>query len=58
MIKYEYHCDREDCNTWSSNGDQFILVMYDALTAKHYCCKWCMVVEESRYAEPTETIDL
>lgn len=53
-----YHCDRQGCDTWSNSWDDFIAVYYSRTRIKFYCCKWCMVVEESRDAEPTETIDL
>lgn len=52
-----YHCDREDCDTWSSMLDLFIIVSYpDTKKLSHYCCNWCMVVEESKNVEPTETL--
>lgn len=50
------HCDRSDCDTWSFVGTDFIVVSYDLSTSKYYCCRWCMVVEESKDVEPTETV--
>lgn len=51
-----YHCDREDCDTWTSSDTLFIRVVYSEDDVKHYCCKWCMVVEESKNVEPTEIV--
>lgn len=51
------HCDRIDCDTWSYDGKDFVLVSYGSNHAKYYCCRWCMVVEESRDVEPTEVIE-
>ncbi len=50
------HCDRSDCDTWSYDGENFIFVSYSKYVNKYYCCKWCMVVEESKDVEPTETV--
>lgn len=51
------HCDREDCNTWSYSSNDFLTVSYGLGHIKHYCCKWCLVVEESKNAEPTEVVE-
>jgi hypothetical protein len=49
-----YHCDKDDCDTWTTNLDHFILVLHPGIKRSfHYCCNWCMVVEESKTAEPT-----
>ncbi len=45
------HCDRSDCDTWSYDGENFIFVSYSKYVNKYYCCKWCMVVEESKNDE-------
>lgn len=51
------HCDREDCDTWSYNEKDFlILSSFDNKDIKSYCCTWCLVVQESKYAEPTEVV--
>ena len=50
------HCDRSDCNTWSYDNKDFVFVSYGAGHINYYCTRWCMVVEESRDIEPTETV--
>lgn len=50
------HCDRSDCDTWSIAAEDFVFVSYGPGHIKYYCTKWCMVVEESKNAEPTEIV--
>ena len=52
-----YHCDRDDCDTWSNDPSIFTVVYHTNYMIKMYCTLWCMVVEESKTAEPTEVID-
>lgn len=51
------HCDRVGCNTWTKDLSAFIIVYFDISDARHYCTRWCMVVEESRDVEPTEVVE-
>jgi hypothetical protein len=51
------HCDRSDCDTWSYAMADFIIVSYTIQDVRYYCCKWCLVVEESKDAEPTEVVE-
>lgn len=50
------HCDREECDTWAYTAFDFFTVSAGPDYTKHYCCRWCMIVEESKDAEPTEVV--
>lgn len=52
------HCDREGCDTWSYDDSHFLQVSsFDKTYIKMYCCTWCLIVEESKHAEPTEVVE-
>lgn len=50
------HCDKDDCDTWSFDNNQFIIVAHPGPKIRYYCTRWCMVVEESKDVEPTEIV--
>lgn len=51
-----FHCDKDECDSWSYSGKEFIFVDYGMGNMKYYCCKWCMVVQESKDVDYTETV--
>lgn len=51
-----FRCDRQGCGTMGRPA-LFIIVKYGERYGgqkKHYCSPWCMVVQESKDAEPKE----
>lgn len=52
-----YKCDAKDCNTWAEEPSLFTVVYHTTGQVKIYCTLWCLVVEESRDAEPPEVVN-